>query len=314
MHPTDPYSPEDLSYRAPGDRDSTIVIALMDRCEIAEYGESDSDIEDLLHNWGNMDLEKDAWLALDPQGVLVGYGSVMSWGKSLRYEFFAAPEWQTPALGAALIARCERRGAEIAAQRTEIELLTAKDYIAQVNDRDRETLIQAGFSFVKYHYQMRARLTEPQSEPAWPTGIQVRNVIPGEDDRQVHALVETAFERPGRHPSTFESWREGMFRADLFDPALWHLALEGGEIVGVSLGFAYPGEGWVRQLAVHPRWQKKGLGSALLRQSFHTFQQRGYDRVGLGVDATNTNAFEFYLRLGMQPFRQYEEYEKAITG
>ena len=103
-----------------------------------------------------------------------------------------------------------------------------------------------------------------------------------------------------------------MTRADIFDPSLWFLAFEGDAMVGACLCFEYPVEGWVRQLGVLPSWRGKGLGSALLRQAFYSFRKRGFDKVGLTVDAQNENAYLFYQRLGMRRVRQYEQHEKPI--
>ena len=185
-------------------------------------------------------------------------------------------------------------------------------YIAHVNDRDRLSLEMLGFELVKYHFQMHIQMDKPAPAVKWPPGIAMRNIIPGQDDEFVHQLIETAFARPSRQPSSLEDWQYNMMRANIFDPELWFLALEEDEIVGACLCFKYPEQGWVRQLGVHPRWQGKGLGSALLRHAFHVFQFHGYDRVGLTVDAENENAYLFYQRLGMRRVRQYEQHEKSL--
>jgi mycothiol synthase len=150
--------------------------------------------------------------------------------------------------------------------------------------------------------------------PRMPEGIALRTALPGEDFHAVHNLIETAFDRPGRTPSQYEDWSGAMLRSDIYDPSLWFLALEGGALVGACLCYEYPEGGWVRQLGVHPTWRGKGLGSALLRQAFYAFQGRGYDRVGLTVDAENENAYLFYQRLGMQRVRQYEQHEKPLVA
>jgi mycothiol synthase len=169
-----------------------------------------------------------------------------------------------------------------------------------------------GFNLVKHHFQMQIQMTDRMPTPTWPADIQVRNAIPAEDDETIHALIETAFARHGRIPSSFEDWQRAMMRADIFDPSLWFLAFEGERLVGGCLCYEYPGLGWVRQLGVLPGWRGKGLGSALLRQVFYSFQQRGFDKVGLSVDSENGKAYLFYQRLGMQRIRQYEQYEKTI--
>jgi ribosomal protein S18 acetylase RimI-like enzyme len=52
---------------------------------------------------------------------------------------------------------------------------------------------------------------------------------------------------------------------------------------------------------------------ALLLTAFNDFHQRGYKRVGLGVDATNiTNATRLYEKAGMHVTQQYDTYEKEL--
>ena len=117
----------------------------------------------------------------------------------------------------------------------------------------------------------------------------------------------------GANLTTLDEWSRHMLRADIFDPELWFLASAGETLVGVCLAFAYPTEGWVRQLAVDEGWRHRGLGRALLYHVFGVFRERGYDRAGLAVDSENPNAYAFYQRVGMERVRQYDEYARTIS-
>jgi mycothiol synthase len=56
------------------------------------------------------------------------------------------------------------------------------------------------------------------------------------------------------------------------------------------------------------------VGTALLRDSFGRFWQRGERSVGLGVDAANeTGAFRLYQRAGMAPALGFVIYEKELA-
>ena len=159
---------------------------------------------------------------------------------------------------------------------------------------------------------MQIELDSPPPPPNWPIGIVLRMFDPDQDAHTVHTLIETAFARPGRTPTSFEEWKRLMMRADIFDPGLWFLALDGEEIVGACLGFEYGDLGWVRQLAVSESWRRRGLGSALLLNAFNEFAKRGFTKAGLGVAADNPKAYSLYEKIGMRRVRQYAEYEKAI--
>jgi ribosomal protein S18 acetylase RimI-like enzyme len=102
-----------------------------------------------------------------------------------------------------------------------------------------------------------------------------------------------------------------------FDPELWFLAMDGDEIAGISLCRKQSWEddnlGWVSSLAVRRPWRKRGLGLALLQESFNAFWQRGKKGVGLGVDAENlTGALRLYKKAGMKVHRQHNQYEKLL--
>jgi mycothiol synthase len=303
---------QDLTFRPPRLDDAQQTHQMIVRCAISEYGQPDSDLEDLLHDWGQMDLNHDAWLAFTPKGELIGYGAVLPGGPNLRYDFFVDPAWASEALGQALLARCEARGLALAQERGETAEMMAQVYVPHVNQQERKIVEQAGFQPVKYHFNMQIQMDSPPPASHWPEGVSLRAATPGQDDRQIHQFIQAAFHRPGRTPQPFEAWQASMMRSDIFDPDLWFLAFAEEEIVGACLCFAYSDEGWVRQLGVAETWRRRGLGTALLRHAFGEFKKRGYDKVGLGVAGDNTTAYAFYEKVGMKRLRQYDEYQKPL--
>jgi len=68
-------------------------------------------------------------------------------------------------------------------------------------------------------------------------------------------------------------------------------------------------------LGVRKPYRKRGLGYSLLKQSFKLFQERGYTRAGLGVDASNpTGAVALYERVGLSVYVQFVNYRKMLRG
>ena len=293
--------------------DAQCVWELMVMCDIGEFGEPDSSLDDLLNDWGRIDLARDAWLVLTVDGMLIGYGAVVPWVSGFRYDVYVDPEWVAPDLGGRLLACSETRAASLmGATRRETGEATGRPYIASVNERDRQTMQMAAFELARHHFQMQKMLQNDSPVPDWLDGILVRVAVPGQDDHAIHELVQTAFDWAGRERQPFDEWRSFLMREDLFDPEIWFLAIADGDIVGVCLGVEYPGEGWVRQLAVATEWRRRGLGTALLRQAFLVFRQRGLAKVGLAVDSANSKALRFYEDLGMSAKRHYEEYRKPV--
>src|SRR5262249_54962469 len=114
----------------------------------------------------------------------------------------------------------------------------------------------------------------------------------------------------------FESWRSYNL-SDSEDPALWRIAWAGDEVAGVCLNRPAHGEdetvGWVGTLAVRRAFRRRGLGEALLRDSFRIFAERGKRSAGLGVDAENTTgAVALYERVGMRVMRRSDTWERRV--
>lgn len=312
------YSIDELTIRPAMDGDAEKVLGLMERCDLAEYGEPDTDLEDLLHSWGQIDLKKDTWIALRPTEEVVGYSAVLPWGSDARYEFFSDPDWPVLDLGRMMFTHCLERGPAFIRERsssleTKINQARARIFIAHVNQRDQAIVKEAGFRPGKYYFQMRIELVSPVPEAQWPDDISVRTVQEGEDDQAIYEFIQDAFDQPGRTRPSFDQWHEHMERSDIFDPELWFLATAGQEMVGACLCFNYPSGGWVRQLGVAKEWRRQGIGQALLQHTFRVFQERGASNVGLTVESERPDAFRFYQAVGMRQVRQYDEYVRDVV-
>lgn len=150
--------------------------------------------------------------------------------------------------------------------------------------------------------------------PEWPEGVTVRT-FRGDDEeaRKVKALLDLAYAaEPFHHPRPFEDWRRFMLEDPMFDAEAWFLAEAEGEIVGAALNWD---EGFVKDLVVHPDWRGRGLGKALMLQTFSEFSRRGLPRVTLKTDSNNpTDAWRLYERVGMRTERTYEVFEKRRAG
>jgi ribosomal protein S18 acetylase RimI-like enzyme len=85
---------KDFTFRSPVPEDAKRTLDLMIRCDVAYSGEPDSEMEDLLNDWENIDLNQDAWLVFTTENKLVGCASVNPWGADLKYEIHVEPTYE----------------------------------------------------------------------------------------------------------------------------------------------------------------------------------------------------------------------------
>jgi ribosomal protein S18 acetylase RimI-like enzyme len=85
-----------------------------------------------------------------------------------------------------------------------------------------------------------------------------------------------------------------------------------GRLVGVAVGHDYEssGEGWIEQIAVRREHRGRGLGGALLAESFRRFQAAGRGSAGVSTDS-RTGALGLYEHAGMTVVRSYTRWVKT---
>jgi ribosomal protein S18 acetylase RimI-like enzyme len=184
-----------------------------------------------------------------------------------------------------------------------------------VTDEGRRLFEESGFRLVRYFWRMEIDLDSEPARPAPPEGFSIRSYEPGADDEKLHAMHHEAFaEHWEFNPQPREDWlRVRTTRGD-YSPELWQLAFEQEELAGAALCFGSDGFGWILDLAVGPKWRKRGLGLSLLQRSFHELHAHGFTQVGLEVDSENeTGATRLYERAGMHVTRRYATYEKRLS-
>jgi ribosomal protein S18 acetylase RimI-like enzyme len=149
------------------------------------------------------------------------------------------------------------------------------------------------------HEWMEMTLAELPDEPL-PSdevapGFLLRPVVAAEYEA-VAAIDVAAFADDAWQPADF---------ADVARRAAELRALEeraSARLVGY-IGLSLEGErvGKVNLLGVHPDFQRRGLGEAMLRRSLAWFRQRGMRRAKLTVHSDNTAAIGLYRKLGFVP-------------
>ena len=274
---------------------------------LAVFGEAELS-EDEVRHWFSL---PGIWMRVAVRnGRVVGYLDVVARADGMRFDvdartldrniaealLSAAEEHARPQAGHGAVLRGYAPGQEPA--------------LAEVFARD-------GWVPIRHFFQMQIELGDELPEPRWPEGIAVRTFRSGEEARVYEAQMAAFADHWDFHPQTMEEWLHEGVESPRFDPSLWWLAEDGGEVAGLALTAWHhsddPHFGWVAVLGVRPAWRRRGLGKALLLHSFGEFRRRGATRVGLGVDAENTaGAVRLYERAGMKVARRHDAYEKTL--
>lgn len=254
-----------------------------------------------------IDLAEDAWL-VEEDGRLAAFG----WAETLSDLGWAVgvvhPDAMARGLGALLLERSERRVRERGARRVQQFSLAADARAATLFER-------SGYGEVRRFYEMAIELAEAPPAPAVPDGFTLER-FDEHRGREFHDALEESFQDHWEHHGRpFDEWWQEKRNAPDFDPTLWFLIRHGSEVAAVVRNDPNRnGGGMVGALGVRRPWRGRGLGRALLLQTFREFHRRGVNRISLGVDSENpTGATKLYESVGMRVELEQAVFEKALV-
>jgi ribosomal protein S18 acetylase RimI-like enzyme len=144
--------------------------------------------------------------------------------------------------------------------------------------------------------RMRRELGGVIEQPVWPEGVHCRALGKG-DTKAAHAVLSAGFWEGGGGAPMFKQWWSQLRKDSEFDPALFFLAVDREGVAGLAQCWA---SAFVKDLAVHPRVRRQGIGRALMLTAFQAFAVRGASHVELKVREENLNAQRLYHDLGMR--------------
>ncbi|MBM3674589.1 MAG: GNAT family N-acetyltransferase [Actinobacteria bacterium] len=302
--------------RHPSPRDSEAVTQVVVAGDIADFGEPDFTEDDLLDDWKRprFDLEYDAWVLAGPTGRIVGYAFVWEAqpGEDIEADAFVLPEYQGRGLGNLLIDVIEERAAEVAAGRA----MRVGVYASKVNEAKRALLEKHGFAPVHTVLRLKIDLEHrPPDAAEPPAGVTLRAFGP-EDEAAVRATMLEVFESHRRYTRRrFEEWLDLRLQHPAFDPGLWRVAEAEGGLVGAALVYDVGGTGYMSSLAVRSDWRGRGVGPALLRDSFAALRERGQMRVLISFDADAApEMVRMFEAAGMRIHEQHDWFEKFLPA
>lgn len=294
-----------MNVRRPTEADVPAVADLVGAFETHFVGEREMHESDLLDEWRELDLAEDTWL-VELDGRLVGYAALHT-KRHVFVDGYVHPEASGRGVGARLAELAEEE-----ARKRGIKLLRNG---VLANDKRAHALLEArGYRIARHFYRMVIELDAPPTPPAWPEGLQLSVLDPGEA-RAFHAALEEAFEDEWDHePESFDDWRRRRLEAPNVNRTLWFEVKDGTEIAATAVCDPERfGMGWVGAIGVRKPWRRRGVGLALLGHCFGELYGRGQRVIGLGVDAENpTGATRLYERAGMHVAWSAALFEKAL--
>jgi len=271
------------------------------------------------------DLETDTRVVCNAGGEMVAYASVWDVNEPhvrVGSYYRIHPDHDDPSLAEALLSWMESRASQ-ALERAPADARVVVSHNAFAQDESRQELLDRnGFELVRHFVRLRIEMDEQPAAPVMPEGIRIRPFEPENDLREMVEVDRDAFRDHWGHierdlEEDLKMWSHWVTEDPDFDPSVWHLACEGEEIVGLSLGSTKRPEAdnlaYVFVLCVKRAWRGRGIARALLQHSFADYYRRERPVVDLDADSANlTGAMRLYEGVGMHIIRTDNAYEKEL--
>jgi len=194
-------------------------------------------------------------------------------------------------------------------------------------DEARQRFIESqGLKHVRNFYRMLIEMDEAPPAPKLADGFIIRPFdYETELEKLVQALLDGFRDHWGFWEEPFEEevrdFKEGLDNDEQFDESVHFVVVheETGDFAGVCLcrdpEWGYDDVAYVKELAVVPKYRKKGIALAMLHHTFTEFWNRGRKDVALHVDASSlTGATRLYERAGMHVNRLFKNYELELRA
>lgn len=266
------------------------------------YGPVTGMTSDAIRNlWRTIDLATQSVIVEDADGEIVAAAEIDNHDfRSISVFGQVHPDYRGRGIGRYIVGWAERwmqEHMDLAPPETTVGV---QHLISSRNDAARQLLTSTGYSQVRSTLTMSIDLTDQPPAPEWPEGVRRDPFVPGRDEREVYEAVEETFEDVwGRARNSFQRFLTNRPNRRA-EADLWVIARVGDEIAGISLGKLLGETGWIDNVGVRRPWRRRGIGSALLRETFGAYHRRGIHDLRLKVDATSlTGATRLYERSGM---------------
>jgi ribosomal protein S18 acetylase RimI-like enzyme len=124
--------------------------------------------------------------------------------------------------------------------------------------------------------------------------MEIRPFRPGDKESVVQLWTDCGLIVPWNDPYR-DIQRKLKVQAEMF-----LVACSDGQVIA-SVMAGYDGHrGWINYLAVHPRYQRKGIGRRLMDEAEVLLREAGCPKINLQVRTNNTAVIAFYKAIGFK--------------
>jgi ribosomal protein S18 acetylase RimI-like enzyme len=317
-----PSLPEITFRHLSGPDDATAYVRLVEACREIDAIDPLSTLEEI----PTVEETRAAFADRDPQNVLFAlHGDEMIAALRLSWWIEAdgtwlylhlgrvVPAWRGHGLGTALLHWAEDHIRALAADHPTNGKGVFGANASSTETTATELLLNEGYRSVYTSAQMDFTDFGKLSEPSLPERIEPRAVQP--DQLRViweaiaHFWAGTAWGSPV--PSEDE-YQEFLNQPDR-DLALWQVAWDRDQPVGMVLGRISKGCGYIDEVSVDGAYRRQGIAQALMLYALAGLRERGVQRVRLHTDANNRHgARSLYEKIGFSAVKEFPRYRKPL--
>jgi len=223
------------------------------------------------------------------------------------------PAWRGHGLGTALLHWAEDRIRTLAAEHPTQGKGVLGANASSTETTATELLLNEGYQCVHTNAQMDFTDFGRLTEPSLPAKIGRRAVQPD----QLRLIWESiarfwAGTLWGAPAPSEEEYQAFLHQPDL-DPALWQVAWDRDQPVGMVLGRISKGCGYIDEVSVDRAYRRQGIAQALMLYALAVLREHGVQRVRLHTDANDRHgARSLYEKIGFSVVKEFPRYRKPL--